>query len=133
MALTKFQKFVRLLLSSFGLKRTLSAAFQTLSLVISTIPQLAPFALVLGQIAAWFGIAGLAHAAVADTATPPVPQAKVISLATLAAFFVAASQVAERISVLQPYAPLFLFLANLFSTVTVGVGTVEVVKSIKAK
>lgn len=49
---------------SKGVKRTLSAAFAGLALVLPLFPATAPYAPVVAEIAGILGIAGVAHAAI---------------------------------------------------------------------
>src|SRR6266853_4343239 len=107
------QKIVQQLLSSFGLKRRLSALFQTLSLIIAITPGLNTFAPLLGQIAAWLGIVGITHAAISSTL-------KSLPLTTIAAFFNALILAAESIPALAPYHHILTIIAGILSALSTG-------------
>lgn len=123
MATSFVQNFIRGFIASFGLKRKLSAAFQTLALIIFQVPQLAPFAGVLSAIAGWLGLAGLAHAGAKAEVSPD--KAVPLPLTSIAAFFNALVLAADSVPQLAPYRSLFLFIASIlsvFSTTSTVVG-----------
>jgi len=96
-------KWILRILSSLGLKRKLSALFQTLSGIITTIPSLAVFAPALQAIASWLGIAGIGHATLAGTVK--------VNLSTVAAFFSALVIAAQHVPQLTAFVPVIQAVA----------------------
>ncbi len=122
MATSFVQKFIRSLIKSLGLKRKLSAAFQTIAVVIGQIPGLAPFASALSAIAGYLGIAGFAHAA---ASAEKKQEALTAPLATIAAFFNALVLAAQTSPQLKQYEGLFVILASIFSVFSSGTSLVS--------
>ncbi len=114
--------FIRTLISSFGLKRQLAAVLQTVALLASIDPHIAPFASALSNVADWLGVTGLAHATVAKPLGNAEP-ASGTNIATIAAFFGALSLLAESgvVPQLVPFAPLIKKLVFILSPLAAGV------------
>lgn len=110
------KKLIRGLVETFGLKRQLAAALQTVALLSSVEPHLAFIAPYISGIADYVGIVGLTHAAAGKTI-------KVEKVASLAALLSALALVAESglVPALTPFAPILRKVALLVAPIATGI------------
>lgn len=105
--------FLTKLLSSAGFKRNLAAVLAALYGIVSVIPELQMMTAVLEQIAAFFGITGIAHATGAGT----LSKAKLSTISSVLSVLLFASQ---YIPFLTPYAPIIMKLASIIGALGAG-------------
>lgn len=101
------------LISSVGFKRTIAAVFAALYGIVSAVPTLQPFTTVLEQLAALFGITGLAQASVSGTLSK-------VKLSTISSFLSVLLLLAQYIPAMQPFAPMLFKLASIIGAMGAG-------------
>jgi len=99
--------------TSFGFKRYVSAALSSIIGLVSSVPEAAPFLVMLESVAGVFGITGVLHA----TGQGTLNKATLASLASLIAFI---ASLAPFIPQLQPYEEMLRKLAAFLGATALG-------------
>jgi hypothetical protein len=106
--------FIKGLISSTGFKRNIASVLAMLYGIVSVIPEVQFLTTVLEQIAALFGITGLAQASVAGS----LNKAKLASISSVLSVLLF---IAQYVPALAPYAPILMKLAAIIGAMGTGV------------